>query len=143
MSMPSYADPPFACPPATNTPAPIVHVIDLPCPPSVNRIWRASKAGKCRVSTSPEFRDWVERADALIMSHGGMRGRKTIYGQFTALIEVKRPSATSDIDNRIKAVLDYAQRCGFVENDKRLIEVTARWSDDALCGCRLTLREVA
>lgn len=131
---PDVSDPPF------KLPRPIVHVLDLPMPPSVNRIWR--KAGKHSVSLSPEYRAWIKKSDAIVLSMGGMRGRKTIYGRFTALIELKRPSMNSDLDNRIKAVLDYAQRLGLVEDDKRLMEITARWSIDALLGCRLTLTEI-
>jgi Holliday junction resolvase RusA-like endonuclease len=134
---PSTAAPPFAMPRP-----PIVSIVDLPLPPSVNRIWRSNKAGKLAVSRSAEYRLWIEQADILIMTMGGMRGRKTIKGPFIALIEIKKPNINSDLDNRIKAVLDYAQSRAFVDNDRNCVSITAQWSAAALHGCRLTLREV-
>ena len=73
---------------------------------------------------------------------GGMRGRKTIYGPFAALIELKRPAPNADLDNRIKAALDWAQHVGLVINDHNCVDVRAIWSDEAFTGCRLTLRSV-
>lgn len=133
---PSMADPPFA------VPAPIVHVIDLPLPPSVNRIWRANKAGKHAISRSPEYTSFLSQADKYLMSVGGMRGRKTIYGAFSALIELKRPSINADLDNRIKAVLDWAEHVGLIVNDHHCVDVRAIWSTQAFTGCRLTLRSI-
>lgn len=133
--LPSYADAPF------HIPAAITHVLDLPYPPSVNRIWRSNKTGKAVVSLSPAYRDWIKQADALILSMGGMRGRKTIYGHFKALIELKRHAINHDLDNRVKVVLDYAQRLGLVVDDCNLMEFTARWSSVAVTGCRLHLWE--
>jgi Holliday junction resolvase RusA-like endonuclease len=122
--------------------APIVTVLDLPVPPSVNRIWRY-KVGKAKVNRSPEYEAWIKQADLAVVVDHALRGRRRINGPFSALIEVERPSANSDIDNRIKALLDFAQSRGFVSDDKHLIEVTARWSLVGGRGCRLTLREAA
>jgi Holliday junction resolvase RusA-like endonuclease len=125
----NHSDPPFAVPPA------ILHVIDLPRPPSVNRIWHNNHR-------SLAYKSWIEQADNYIMSHGGMRGRQPIKGHFTALIEIKPHTLRFDLDNRIKAVLDYAQRIGLVSNDQNCMELTARWSEEATIGCRLTLRSI-
>src|ERR1700680_2866807 len=96
---------------------PVIHVVDLPFPRSVNRIWRGARGA---VHRSPEYTAWVKAADNLMLANGGMRGRQTIHGHFTALVEIKRHSINSDLDNRIKVVLDYAQRIGLVSNDKNL-----------------------
>jgi crossover junction endodeoxyribonuclease RusA len=117
---------------------PITHVIALPFPPSVNRIWRGARGA---VRRSDEYTAWVKAADRLMLANGGMRGRQTIHGHFTALVEIKRHSINSDLDNRIKVVLDYAQRIGLVSNDKNLFELTARWSSEAVTGCKLTIIE--
>jgi Holliday junction resolvase RusA-like endonuclease len=117
---------------------PIVHVVALPYPPSVNRIWRNARRS---IRRSDEYTAWVKAADQLMLANGGMRGRQTIHGHFTALVEIKRHSINSDLDNRIKVVLDYAQRIGLVSNDKNLFEITARWSSDAVTGCKLTIAE--
>lgn len=134
------SDRPFGVPP---TPAvPIVTVLDLPCPPSVNRIWR-NNGKNGTVSRAREYTDWIKQADMAMLVDCAMRGRRVIEGPFSARIEVKRPGPNSDIDNRIKAVLDYAQSRGFIANDKHLVSVTACWSDVSERGCRLTLTEVA
>ena len=129
LAWPSQSDPPFAVPPA------IIHVIDLPRPPSVNRIWRNHHR-------SAGYMAWIEQADALIMAHGGLRGREMIRGHFTALIEIKPTSIRCDLDNRIKAVLDYAQRIALISNDQNCMEITAKWSEEAIAGCRLTIRSI-
>jgi Holliday junction resolvase RusA-like endonuclease len=126
MSLPSYADPPFACPPDI--------VLDLPAPPSVNRLWRVAKSS---VIKSPTYTKWVKSADNMLMELGQLRGVKPIAGKFTALIIVKR--SNKDLDNHSKAVLDFLQSRCFVVNDKLCEELTLRWGD-APTGCRVTIK---
>lgn len=131
MSLPSYADPPFA------VPADII--IDLPPPVSVNRIWRANRAGKNKVSRSPEYKSWIRSADALALSTGQFRGLKTIVGKFEARIVVKR--CPGDLDNRAKGVLDWLQSRSVVVDDKYCERLTLEWGD-APFGCRVTVKAV-
>lgn len=128
------ADAPFHCPPD-----PLIGgiVIDLPTPPSVNRIWRANKAGPKHVSKSPEYRSWIRSADALAMSTAQFRGLKTIVGKFEAIIVLKR--VPGDLDNRTKGVLDWLQSRGVVTDDKYCERLTVAWGD-APTGCRVTVR---
>ena len=132
------SDPPFL--PAR---APIVTVLDLPCPPSVNRIWKAMGKGSRGVYRAPQYVAWIKAADMALLLDRAMRGQRRILGPFCARIEVKRPAANCDIDNRIKAVLDFVQSRGFVADDKHLVSITACWSDVSTRGCRVTLTEVA
>lgn len=129
MSLPDYADAPF------HVPADIV--IDLPTPISVNRIWRHNRAGKGRVSISPEYASWKRSADALAMSTGQFRGLKTIVGPFEAHIVVKR--VRGDLDNRAKGVLDWLQSRSVIVDDKYCERLTMEWGD-APTGCRVTVR---
>lgn len=129
---PSMTDPPFACPPDI--------VIDLPCPPSVNRIWRANRAGPKKVSLSPEYRRWKDQADKMVLATGSFRGLKRLNGKFEAHITIKR--VAGDIDNRAKGVLDWLQSRGVVENDKHCERLTIAWGD-APTGCRVTVRACA
>ncbi len=78
--------------------------LDLPPPVSVNRIWRANKAGKKRISISPEYAGWKIHADRLSLSTGALRGIKPIRGKFEALIIIKR--RVGDLDNFSKGILD-------------------------------------
>jgi Holliday junction resolvase RusA-like endonuclease len=134
MSLPSYTDPPFACPPDEVIGGVI---IDLPCPPSVNRIWRANRAGANKVSKSAEYKSWLKRADALAMSTGQFRGLKTIAGPFEATIILKR--IPGDLDNRAKGVLDWLQSRAVISDDKYCERLVLEWGD-APTGCRVTVR---
>lgn len=126
---------------------PIVIVVDLPLPPSVNRIWQRNKAGKKKVSRSPAYTRWIKAADALVMATGAHKGVKTIRGPFNALIELSRAKLSEiggDPDNRVKAILDYAQRIALIANDRNAEETRVRKADHENCpyGARLTLTEV-
>lgn len=128
----SQIDRPFGLPPE------IVHVVDLPRPPSANRLWRS--AGK-KVYRSAIYMDWIHQAGFALMT-APRRNRQTIQGDFVALIEIKRSRANADLGNHEKATLDFAQRAGLIANDKHAVEITLRWSNSAPLGCRLTLRSV-
>lgn len=113
-------------------------IIDLPTPPSTNRIWRANKAGSKRISKSKEYVSWQKSADALALSTGQFRGLKTIVGPFEAYIVIKR--VRGDLDNRgSKALLDWLQSRGVIADDKYLEKLTMEWGD-APAGVRVTLR---
>jgi Holliday junction resolvase RusA-like endonuclease len=131
-ALPSYADPPFAVAPDI--------VLDLPMPPSVNRIWRANKAGPKHVSISPEYRQWKAHADALAMSLGQFRGLKTIAGKFEVHIVLQRQRG--DLDNRAKGLLDWLQSRSVVLDDKYCERLTLEWGD-APHGARVTVKALA
>jgi Holliday junction resolvase RusA-like endonuclease len=120
---------------------PIVTVLDLPFPPSVNRLWRAGKGGNSRVHLSPAYRAWKDEADALIRSTAGLRGVSRINGLFAAEIVLNVRERAGDLDNRIKAVLDIAQRYGLIKDDRYLDNLQVCYGDIPR-GCRLTLREL-
>lgn len=132
MSLPDCADAPFHCPPDV--------VLDLPMPPSVNRIWRANKAGPGRVSISPEYKAWKAHADKLVMQLAQFRGLKTIVGPFEAKIVLQRQRG--DLDNRAKGVLDFLQSRSVVVDDKFCERLTLEWGV-APHGCRVTVRPMA
>lgn len=111
--------------------------LDLPPPISVNRIWRAKKAGKKRVSISPEYANWKIQADKLAMATGAFRGIKPIRGKFEALIVVRR--CPGDLDNFSKGLLDWLQSRAVIENDKFCERLVVEWGD-APAGVRVVVR---
>lgn len=119
---------------------PVEIVIDLPMPPSVNRIWRARRAGKARVSISPEYDQWKRHADRLAIATGACRGVKKIMGKFEAQIVLQRQRG--DLDNRVKGVLDWAQSRELTHDDQNCERLVVEWGE-APHGCRLTIRPVA
>lgn len=120
--------------------------LDLPFPPSVNRIWRQSaKAGKNKVRLAGDYIKWKEAADIRVLVNKTWR-RVCIHGYFEAHIALNREIGRwGDLDNRIKAVLDWAQSRALVTNDKNCRLLTVEWTAHAFApdGCRLTLRELA
>lgn len=134
MTLPSYADAPF------HAPADIV--IDLPPPVSTNRLWLIGKGDRTRLSLSKSraYARWIKCADDMLLEFGQLRGVRTITGNFTALIVVKRSNL--DLDNNAKGVLDFLQSRNFIVNDKYCEELTLRWGD-APTGCRVTVRPCA
>ena len=134
-SSPQRADvsaPPFA--------VPIVTVLDLPMPPSTNRIWARSPGG---ITLSKDYRAWKESADKFVLYTGAWRRATKIPGRFTATIvlDANDRRRTGDADNRVKAVLDWCQSRELIRNDSDLDWCEFGWGE-APHGCRVTLREV-
>lgn len=85
--------------------------IDLPWPPSQNRIWRSR--GK-RVYRDAKYVAWLEQAGWLVKA----KRFPKIMGEFGATIILNPPNNRKiDLDNRIKVILDIAQKTGLIEND--------------------------
>jgi Holliday junction resolvase RusA-like endonuclease len=119
----------------------ITIVIDMPMPPSTNRIWRYT--GR-RMHKSKEYTDWLNAADMYVLSTRQYPKRK-IHGPFLAVIRLNRSlRGRSDGDNRIKAVLDWAQSRDLVRDDSDCLGGMWRWCSPsgAPQGCRLTLWSV-
>jgi Holliday junction resolvase RusA-like endonuclease len=125
------SDPPFALPPDI--------VLDLPPPLSVNRLWRSQKSDAARITVrkSGPYKDWIKRADDLLLELGQLKGVRPIAGKFTALLIVRKSAV--DLDNNAKCVLDYLESRNFILNDALCQEITLRWGD-APTGCRVTVR---
>lgn len=118
-------------------------VIDLPFPPSVNRIWRGVRRDNGHsVMLSPEYRKWKDSADALALLRRTCRDSNRIAGPFEAAILLNMEAGLGDIDNRIKAVLDWLQSRQVIENDKLCMELSIKWALPELApdGCRVTVR---
>ncbi len=137
MSLTSYADPPFACPPDDYWVGGIK--LDLPAPPSVNRLRLIGKGTKTRISVtkSAAYRNWIKEADQLCLATAQFKGLKTIFGHFEARIVLKRSNV--DLDNHSKGLLDWLQSREVIENDKYCERLVLEWGY-APAGCRVTIR---
>jgi crossover junction endodeoxyribonuclease RusA len=113
---------------------PIEIVINLPTPPSVNRLWRS---GRGRVFRSASYTNWIRAADAELMARR-QRPKKRIEGPFEAHVTLSR-KVRGDVDNRVKAVLDFLQSREIIRNDSDCQRLTVE-RGDAAAGCRLVLR---
>lgn len=119
--------------------------LDLPFPPSTNQIWRRS--AKTGMHLSKDYRDWKVQCDRHIMAQRAYPLGRKIIGPCEAHIWLNMSMARSgsDIDNRVKAVLDYLQRIELLDNDKLVMKLTVEWAKPSAApiGCRVTLTELA
>lgn len=90
--------------------------LSLPFPPSQNRIWRRSGT---RIHRSTEYNSWETEAIAVYHAQRKNAG-EPIFGHFTyhIVFDEKRRKVARDGDNRQKAVLDFLQHVGLIEDDK-------------------------
>lgn len=101
--------------------------ISLPFPPSSNNLFFNRRGGRTK---TPEYNAWIAEADAMFMQQ---RAEKTvgtpIDGHFIATIaldQLKRRH-NSDVDNRIKACLDFLQRVELIKNDSLCDKLDIAW----------------
>jgi Holliday junction resolvase RusA-like endonuclease len=128
----STAEAPFHAPP------PQIIDLHLPMPPSTNRIWQRTKAGPKKFSKSDDYKAWIEHADDVVRSMGGLRGVRPLPGRFEARVILQRKPG-SDLDNRLKGLLDWAQARTLIVNDNLCERIVAEWGEAPL-GCRLILK---
>jgi crossover junction endodeoxyribonuclease RusA len=106
--------------------------LELPYPPSTNRIWRRgkSRSGKGVTYLNPTYAAWRKEADAMfVMQERAGTVGTSITGPFEVHLTFPRSKrrSTADLDNRIKPCLDAMQRFGVIENDSLAEKVTASW----------------
>lgn len=121
---------PFATPP--------VIVLDLPAPPSVNRTRKWDPASERMVNK------WKDAADKFVLSQRGRQNPRKIYGAFELLIVMSEKHTGIDLDNGIKALIDYLRRIDTIQDDAQrfLRKLTVEWGD-APEGCRVHVRGIA
>lgn len=114
--------------------------LDLPAPPSVNRTrrvdWEGARATK----------KWAKEADILLMAaRCRVRERlpRKISTTFEATIILSERHTHIDIDNGVKAVIDYLRRVELIEDDspKYLRRLVVEFGDAPL-GCRVHVRSL-
>lgn len=101
--------------------------IEFPYPPTANTIWRR---GKGRTYLNPKYKAWQAEANGMYQEQ---KAAKTIGTPIQGPFEVhltfsdKKRRKGSDLDNRVKPVLDQMQKLGVIENDSLAEKVTATW----------------
>jgi Holliday junction resolvase RusA-like endonuclease len=129
-AQPSYSDPPFAVAPDI--------VLDLPVPPSVNRTRRVDWAA---VRT---MKAWSNVADAYVLAAKGrtISPLKLIkIPRFELIVALDEHQTRIDLDNGLKALIDYLRRIELIEDDspKHMRRIVVEWGR-APYGCRVTVR---
>lgn len=115
-------------------PAPDV-VLDVPVPPSVNRLCRISYANR------PLLRRWKKTADMMLMASGQYRQAKAVKGPFELHVVLDERRCRADPDNVIKVAIDFLKRIELITDDspKYARQIVIKWGE-APEGCRLILR---
>lgn len=114
---------------------PMTTIINLPLPPSVNRIWRYSRAtGKPFISD--RYASWKRVADNYYLAN--KRHWPPVKGHFRAVVTLDAKHRRGDADNRVKALFDWLQRVEIIENDSLCDGLTVEWGW-APEGCRVHL----
>jgi Holliday junction resolvase RusA-like endonuclease len=132
-ALPSYADPPFAVAPDI--------VLDLPPPPSVNRTRKIDWAGKRQLTAFGNV------ANAYVLAAKGRAVnplRLVKIPRFELDVVLSEHHTRIDLDNGLKALIDYLKRIELIEDDspKHLRKLTVTWGL-APHGCRVTIRPLA
>lgn len=84
----------------------------LPMPPSVNAMYRRNPRGFGMYKT-PEAKAWITECLSHIRRKNPLKGKIDVSAEFYFARE-------SDIDNRLKPLLDLLQEANVVENDKQV-----------------------
>lgn len=131
-AVPSMTDPPFAVPPDI--------ILDLPAPPSVNRTRKIDWKGKRQLTA------WGNTADAYVLAAKGravqpLKLRKIAC--FELHILISEHHTRIDLDNGLKALIDYLRRIELIEDDgpKHMRRLTVEWGL-APHGCRVTVKSL-
>jgi crossover junction endodeoxyribonuclease RusA len=104
--------------------------VDLPFPPSANRLWRYVGG---RPIKSADYRAWLEEAAQIVAI---AKTRRTV-GPFGLSVQVGRKDKRKrDIDNFLKPLLDAIQAGGAVEDDSDCEHLEMRWRPE-LPGVRV------
>lgn len=115
--------------------------IDLPLPTSTNRIWRrghARSTGRTWTYLSKSYVTWKGKAAEALKAQFPATPQ-TITGPFDVRLVITRAKRYKlDLDNRIKACLDFCAQSGLIEDDKFQNRVVVEWGR-APMGARLTL----
>lgn len=111
--------------------------IEIPFPPSMNRLWRATKGGS--IYRSPEYVKWKEGARWAIAAQ--CRSAR-INGPFKLTMLVVPPDKRHrDLDNLLKASLDALAGAGVIANDRYCQWIEARWVEDG-APCTIILESL-
>lgn len=96
-------------------------MLQLPFPPSVNRLWVKTRAGMRR---SDEYVAWQQEAGFLAKA----QHQKPITGPYKLAIHAARPDKRKrDLGNLEKGVSDLLQSLGLIRDDCDCEMITLRW----------------
>jgi Holliday junction resolvase RusA-like endonuclease len=111
--------------------------IDVPYPPSANRLWRSARG---RVYKDPKYTEWLRQFGLQWLIQKPI-GFQMMTGSYQAEMIFAPTRRSGDLDNRQKAMGDAAQLYGLVSDDKNCKKIISWFgsSNDAPLGARLII----
>lgn len=106
-----------------------VWVFRLPVPPSLNNLF-VNVAGVGRVR-GKKYTAWIAATRQRLATQ--QLPAEPITYHVDVAIKVPKPNRRSDIDNRIKPVLDTLKGARILGDDSQVQRVSAEWSDGTDC----------
>lgn len=118
-----------------------VFTLNLPLPPSVNRMKRSRITGRPLGNKSPNVQEWMEEADFDLWKQ---RPLPNITGKFAVFITWSIDDfGAFDWDNRVKPLMDYLQNRRVIKNDGNCIGGPVVFGEGVEPGrCQVELREL-
>lgn len=101
-------------------------MIRVSTPPSLNHIFR-NVPGVGRVKTG-DYKRWITQNGYAVLAQRPEKHK----GDVAVHIRIG-PRTRSDLDNRIKPVLDLLTKMQVIEDDSKVVEIRARWMADEGC----------
>lgn len=105
-------------------------------PPSTNGLFFNVKKGRVR---SQQYETWLQEANI-----DYLRQRpKSVTGPVNITMEFQEPKRKSDLDNRVKAPLDFLVKSKVIDADDNstVRKLNLAWSDEVE-GCRITIESI-
>ena len=112
--------------------------LDLPIPPSVNRLRRVDWANH------KKRQEYYLRTDLFLTAHGPRPAPvRLIKGAYEIRIQIPESLSGIDLDNHCKAILDYLVSREIVPDDSRrfLRRLVVEWGSPTP-ACRITIKEI-
>lgn len=105
-------------------------------PPSTNNLFINVTKGRVK---SQQYETWIQEAQ---IDYYRQRPKR-VAGPVNITMEFQEPGRKSDLDNRMKAPLDFCVKSGIIEADDNTIvrSISAKWSDEVE-GVRVTVSSI-
>lgn len=101
--------------------------LSLPFPPGVNNLYPTSRTG--HRFKSDDYKAWTAAANVKLVEQLGIRPEK-VSGPFEVnIILMRRDRRKTDLDGRIKALLDFLTQSGIIEDDSLAQRISIEWHD--------------
>lgn len=112
--------------------------LNLPYPPSVNRLYRT---GRGRIYKSPQYKNWLDEARIAWLQQRTTLPTRYIRGRYTLEAFVWPPDGRHrDLGNLEKCISDFLQSVNVIENDRLSKWIRFEWMEqESTAGVVVTI----